>query len=97
MGWCDHNYILSIDASNWMRFVRPATTYKEQNLSICQQGGGIVFLTTRNILPKEELKAGPDPEYAIPRNLSILEPDVTDVKGEILGCAMLGKYYIIPD
>ncbi|XP_006569371.1 PR domain zinc finger protein 10 isoform X3 [Apis mellifera] len=57
------------NASNWMRFVRPALTYKDQNLVICQQRDGIVFLTTRSILPKEELKAGPSTDYAIRRNL----------------------------
>ncbi|XP_053980870.1 PR domain zinc finger protein 10-like [Hylaeus volcanicus] len=62
------------NASNWMRFVRPALTYKEQNLVICQQRDGIVFLTTRSILPKEELKAGPSSDYAIRRNLIVLQP-----------------------
>nr|XP_034187392.1 PR domain zinc finger protein 10-like [Osmia lignaria] len=62
------------NASNWMRFVRPAFTYKEQNLVICQQRDGIVFLTTRSILPKEELRAGPSTDYAIRRNLIPLKP-----------------------
>lgn len=66
-----------------MRFVRPAKTYKEQNLGICQQGDGIVFLTTRNILPREELKAGPNADYAIRRNLTILEPEIKDDKGKL--------------
>ncbi|XP_046418986.1 PR domain zinc finger protein 10-like isoform X1 [Neodiprion fabricii] len=79
----DDGEFLKIDvsdenASNWMRFVRPASTYKEQNLVISQQGEGIVFLTVRNILPKEELKAGPSIEYASSRNLSILIPDSKD-------------------
>lgn len=64
-----------------MRFVRPALTYKEQNLAICQQKDGIVFLTTKNILPKEELRAGPHPDYAARRNLMVLKPDVRDDKG----------------
>ncbi|XP_076673343.1 PR domain zinc finger protein 10 isoform X2 [Andrena cerasifolii] len=62
------------NASNWMRFVRPALSYKEQNLVICQQRDGIVFLTTRSILPKEELKAGPSIDYANRRNLTALKP-----------------------
>ncbi|XP_076239928.1 PR domain zinc finger protein 10 isoform X2 [Calliopsis andreniformis] len=62
------------NASNWMRFVRPALTYKEQNLVICQQRDGIVFLSTRSILPKEELKAGPSIDYASRRNLVALKP-----------------------
>lgn len=61
--------------------MRPALTYKEQNLVICQQKDGIVFLTTRNISPKEELKAGPSSEYAIRRNLPMLKPDIKDEKG----------------
>lgn len=64
-----------------MRFVRPALTYKEQNLIICQQKDGIVFLTNRNISAKEELKAGPGPSYANRRNLPILKPDAKDEKG----------------
>lgn len=64
-----------IDSSNWMRFVRPAMTSKEQNLEICQQNDGIVFLTTRNILPKEELKAAPNPAYAARRELPLLQPE----------------------
>ncbi|XP_058809223.1 PR domain zinc finger protein 10-like [Phymastichus coffea] len=61
------------NTSNWMRFVRPATTYEEQNLIICQMNDAIVFLTTRNILPSEELKAGPSIEYGKLRNLPVLE------------------------
>ncbi|XP_011165614.2 PR domain zinc finger protein 10 isoform X1 [Solenopsis invicta] len=68
------------NTSNWMRFVRPALTYNEQNLIICQQKDGIVFLTNRNISPKEELKAGPSPDYASRRNLPILKPDIKDEK-----------------
>lgn len=55
--------------------MRPALTYKEQNLIICQQKDGIIFLTNRNISPKEELKAGPSTDYASRRNLPILKPD----------------------
>ncbi|XP_014204044.1 PR domain zinc finger protein 10-like [Copidosoma floridanum] len=66
------------NSSNWMRFVRSAETYKEQNLVICQQNDKIVFLTTRNIMPKEELKAGPSLEYGKRRNLSVLEPNDID-------------------
>ncbi|KAL0119453.1 hypothetical protein PUN28_007740 [Cardiocondyla obscurior] len=71
------------NTSNWMRFVRPALTYKEQNLIICQQKDGIVFLTNRNISPKEELKAGPSPDYANRRNLLILKPDAKEEKAEV--------------
>ncbi|KAH0567521.1 hypothetical protein KQX54_010556 [Cotesia glomerata] len=73
-------HLLKVDVSdentsNWMRFVRPALTYDEQNLVICQQSDGIFFLTTRNILSKEELKAGPSSQYASRRGLTILESD----------------------
>lgn len=68
------------NTSNWMRFVRPALTHREQNLIICQQKDGIVFLTNRNIKPKEELKAGPSADYAIRRNLLMLKPDVKEEK-----------------
>lgn len=64
-----------------MRFVRPALTYKDQNLMICQQNEGIIFLTTRDILPKEELRAGPNPEYAKKRNLKILEDNSENANG----------------
>lgn len=76
-------FINDADASNWMRFVRPALTCKEQNLVICQQRDGIVFLTTRSILPKEELKAGPSTDYAIRRNLIPLKStqEIKDDKG----------------
>ncbi|XP_051170020.1 PR domain zinc finger protein 10-like [Leptopilina boulardi] len=77
------------NTSNWMRFVRPALTYKDQNLMICQQNEGIIFLTTRDILPKEELRAGPNPEYAKKRNLKILEADTenaNDTNGDSWPC-----------
>lgn len=53
--------------------MRPAQSYEEQNLVICQQNNGIIFLTTRNIMSSEELKAGPSVEYGKRRNLPILE------------------------
>ena len=70
-----------------MRFVRPAQTYEEQNLVICQQNDGIVFLTTRNIMPSEELKAGPSLEYGKRRNLPVLEL----IHKNILGIFLLLK------
>ncbi|XP_033230926.1 PR domain zinc finger protein 10-like isoform X2 [Belonocnema kinseyi] len=84
------------NTSNWMRFVRPAVTYKEQNLMICQQNEGIFFLTTRDILPKEELKAGPNPEYANRRNLSILEPNpknASDSNGDSWPCFECNRFF----
>lgn len=76
-------YLEFTDASNWMRFVRPATKYEEQNLVICQQNDGIVFLTVRDIVANEELRAGPHPDYARRRNLPILEPADKHAKGTL--------------
>lgn len=72
-----------LDSSNWMRFVRHAKTYEEQNLVISQQNDGIVFLTTRNIMPNEELKAGPSLEYGNRRNLPVLEVKYKNNIGKI--------------
>lgn len=99
--YCSQLRFDSTDTSNWMRFVRPALTYKEQNLIICQQKDGIVFLTNRNISAKEELKAGPGPNYANRRNLPILKPDAKDEKGakdrKILRtyCVLRPVFYIV--
>ena len=41
---------------NWMMFVRPASSFEEQNLVAYQHGEEIFFVTTRTIEPKEELK-----------------------------------------
>ncbi|XP_066596847.1 PR domain zinc finger protein 10-like isoform X2 [Prorops nasuta] len=68
------------NSSNWMRFVRPALTFKEQNVVVCQQNDGLVFLTTRNISPKEELKAGLNVDYALRRSLDFLKLDPKDGK-----------------
>ena len=38
-----------------MRFVRPATSYKEQNLMLSQQGSSLYFTTIEVIHPKQEL------------------------------------------
>lgn len=67
-----------------MRFVRLARTYEEQNLIINQQNDGIIFLTTRNIMPNEELKAGPSLEYGKRRNLPVLEVKYRNNLGKIL-------------
>ncbi|KAJ8668881.1 hypothetical protein QAD02_000140 [Eretmocerus hayati] len=69
------------NSSNWMRFVRPARIYEEQNLVICQLNNGIIFLTTRNIMPNEELKAGPSFEYGKRRNLPVLETISKNITG----------------
>lgn len=56
-----------------MRFVRKATSLKEQNLILTQQGKSLYFTTTRIIPPRHELKVGYSPQYAERRKLEILE------------------------
>lgn len=82
------------NSSNWMRFVRPAQTYKDQNLIISQQKDGIIFLTTRNISPREELRAGPSPDYAVRRNLPLLEDPQTQQfnSGDLESFSCLDSY-----
>lgn len=77
-----------LDTSNWMRFVRPAKTFEEQNLIISQQSENIIFLSTKLIMAGEELKAGPSLEYGERRNIPVLiEPKA---KIELGRCRMLG-------
>merc|ERR1739842_53602 len=66
--------------SNWMKFVRPASTYLEQNCIIFQQGKGIYFLTTTKIPPRTELRVGYSKVYAERRNLQFLEPTEEELK-----------------
>lgn len=75
----DHNkklYVLDIsneNNSNWMRFVRKATTYEELNLVISQHDESLYFTVVKNIFPKQELKVGYSIQYANLHNLPILE------------------------
>ncbi|KAJ8920156.1 hypothetical protein NQ315_011817 [Exocentrus adspersus] len=62
------------NSSNWMCFVRRATTFEEQNLVVTQENDSIYFTTTTNILPKQELKVGYSASYANYFNLPLLEP-----------------------
>ncbi|EFA10480.2 PR domain zinc finger protein 10 isoform X1 [Tribolium castaneum] len=76
----ENNVVSQIDvsdenASNWMRFIRQATNYNEQNLLITQEGNSLYFTTTRSILPKQELKVGYSVPYATRHKLSILVPE----------------------
>jgi hypothetical protein len=58
----DENHVVSQldvsdeNSSNWMRFIRQATTHNEQNLLITQEDNSLYFTTMKNILPKQELK-----------------------------------------
>ncbi|KAG8188839.1 hypothetical protein JTE90_004650 [Oedothorax gibbosus] len=66
--------------SNWMRFVRPADSYKEQNLVLVQQGQSLFFNTTRSINPKSELRVWYSTTYAEKWGLSVLEPSAEEKK-----------------
>lgn len=83
----DHNglhlYLDTSDESmsNWMRFVRPATTHKEQNLVLVQQGQHLYFNTIRSINPKTELRLWYSPGYAEKYGMPVLEPNEEEKKG----------------
>ncbi|XP_014677579.1 PREDICTED: PR domain zinc finger protein 10-like [Priapulus caudatus] len=67
--WLDY----SDDAeSNWMRFVRPATTQKDQNLIAYQHGNDIFYVSIRNIEPKDEMKVWYAGHYAKRLGLPLL-------------------------
>ncbi|GFY71682.1 PR domain zinc finger protein 10 [Trichonephila inaurata madagascariensis] len=66
--------------SNWMRFVRPADTHKEQNLVLVQQGHSLYFNTTRSINPKTELRVWYSAAYAEKWGLPVLEPNEEEKK-----------------
>ncbi|CAL4111182.1 unnamed protein product, partial [Meganyctiphanes norvegica] len=65
---------------NWMKFVRPASAYLEQNCIVFQQGKGLYFLTTTKILPRTEIRVGYSKVYAERRNLQYLEPTADELK-----------------
>ncbi|KAK8738162.1 hypothetical protein OTU49_004078, partial [Cherax quadricarinatus] len=67
-------------SSNWMRFVRKATTFLEQNCVVMQTDGSLFFLTTSDIVPRAELRIGYSKQYADKRNLHILEPTEEEIK-----------------
>lgn len=67
--------------SNWMRFVRPADTHKEQNLVLVQQGENLFFNTIRSVNPKTELRVWYSPAYAEKYGLPVLEPNEEEKKG----------------
>lgn len=46
---------LNEQRSNWMRYVNPARTVKEQNLVACQNGLEIYFYTIKTLQPGQEL------------------------------------------
>ncbi|GIX76994.1 PR domain zinc finger protein 10 [Caerostris darwini] len=81
----EENIVLYLDtsdesASNWMRFVRPAHSHKEQNLVLVQQGQSLFFNTTRVINPKTELRVWYSTAYAEKWGLPVLEPNEEEKK-----------------
>lgn len=70
-----------------MSFVRKATDYSQQNLVISQEGGSLYFTTTRNVLPKEELKVGYSLAYANCHKLQVLKPDSDTMSWPCFECS----------
>lgn len=67
------NFFVSIkDTCNWMKFVRPATNSKEQNLVVSQQGTSLYFTTIEVIQPMQELLVWYSEDYAQARNYKLL-------------------------
>ncbi|XP_023721528.1 PR domain zinc finger protein 10 isoform X4 [Cryptotermes secundus] len=64
------------NSSNWMRFVRAAENFKDQNLILSQQGHCLYFTSTRVIHPRQELQVWYSFPYANKRGLPLLQPDV---------------------
>lgn len=60
------------DTCNWMKFVRPATASKEQNLVVSQQGTSLYFTTIDVIQPMQELLIWYSEDYAQTRNYKLL-------------------------
>ncbi|XP_076314939.1 uncharacterized protein LOC143227370 [Tachypleus tridentatus] len=67
--------------SNWMRFVRPAESYCQQNLVLVQQGQSLYFNTTRAINPRTELRVWYSPSYAESWCLPLLEMPEEETRG----------------
>jgi len=77
------NVVIVTDSSNWMRFVRAAESFKDQNLILSQQGHSLYFTTTRVIHPRQELQVWYSFPYANKRGLSLLQPD-KEKRGKIV-------------
>jgi len=75
-----NNVITVTDSSNWMRFVRAAESFKDQNLILSQQGHSLYFTTTRVIHPRQELQVWYSFPYASKRGLPLLQPDTQPEK-----------------
>ena len=72
----DGNFEIDVsdeEQSNWMRFVRPANSPSEQNLSLAQDGDQLYFTANRTIKPRQELRVSYAPDYAKERHIEIDE------------------------
>ncbi len=67
--------VSSEEDSNWMRFIRAATSTEEQNLSLHEVNGQLYFTSTRPIGPNEELRVWYSEAYATQHSLP-LKPTV---------------------
>ena len=61
--------VSSEEESNWMRFIRPATSEQEQNLILHEVSGQLYFTSTREIPPEEELKVWYSEQYSAQHSL----------------------------
>ena len=66
------------DECNWMRFVRSADQFSEQNLVLSQEEDQLYFTSTRTINPRQELRVGYSPAYCEARGLRPLQPGPDD-------------------
>ncbi|KAJ6646040.1 PR domain zinc finger protein 4 [Pseudolycoriella hygida] len=65
--------------SNWMRFVKLAVKFSEQNCLLFESEGRLYFRTSKFIHPKQELKVGYSKEYSDRFGLKFLQPDENDI------------------
>ena len=61
--------VSSEEESNWMRFIRPASSEEEQNLMLHEVSGQLYFTSTREIAPEEELKVWYSEQYSAQHSL----------------------------
>ncbi|XP_055710804.1 PR domain zinc finger protein 10-like isoform X2 [Phlebotomus papatasi] len=66
------------NTSNWMRFVRIAEDFKQQNLLLFESEGKLFFKSCKFIRPKQELRVGYSREYADKYGLRQIVPDERD-------------------
>ncbi|XP_055684555.1 uncharacterized protein LOC129790822 [Lutzomyia longipalpis] len=71
------------NTSNWMRFVRFAENFREQNLLLFESDGKLFFKSCQFIRPKQELKVGYSRDYAERYGLPLLIPDDKESNEEI--------------